>query len=135
MRWLLVVLLLGAGIVVLVLATRSDSTRMLPPPGRECVEESADRGIRLFPCSGPLELDTEYRFSAGHCGIDVVDLDGSLWRIEEWNGVGDQPSFYFEEDEGVILLTERDRAIYTSFQSGSAAPERLEGPAVVGACA
>lgn len=130
-RWLLIgVAVAGAGLAVAVF--RPDllpwGARSLPDGCDEHEWKSVEikQGIKLWPCSEPLDRGVEYEFNTGHCGLGfATDFDGSFWTPEQ---DARPPDAYINEDTGTIEVVDDDTAIYRSDDGYDVTLTRHEGP-------
>lgn len=137
---LFLLVLLGLTLVAAALSTRGirDAPSAVSAPPRQATTggnypdapsavsasspQSATFGPSLYaPRSGAVTANTAYRLTIyTHCGLDwplAVDFDGSFWDPTGDAGQGTDnppPGFGNPMDHGVIMLVNRDTAIYHS---------------------
>lgn len=124
---------------------QSPSTNRFPvampsPPGEQVRVRQPDGSVKLEPASARAEPGVTYSYLAfTHCGFtkETFDFDGSFWSVVGVvdGGQGNPPrGIGNPEDQGTIVLSAPDRAVFTS-QSRILVPlDRVAGPVTVFGC-
>jgi hypothetical protein len=113
----------------------------LPSPRGEQVRiPQPDGSVKLEPASARVVAGVTYTYLAfTHCGFtkETFDFDDSFWRpvgVGEGGQGNPPPGIGNPEDQGTIVLSAPDRAIFTS-ASGILVPlDRVIGPVTVFGC-
>jgi hypothetical protein len=109
------------------------TARPLPEPTRsDFPSKETRKGTKFWPISAPVDQGATYEFNSGHCGLDyLTDFDGSFWRPVDPNGAAEDPPFFYNEDEGTMVLLRGNRAMYESSDGQEIRLHRIPGPVVV----